>query len=109
MKAFRIADNKVAESDWDLDALAAELAQLKEIDYDLELTGFDDEDISHLLGELDVSTPYEEQEYELSNLEEPTVIVKFVIRAPTELEQELYEALQKIIAQYDGVDMEVKK
>ncbi|MBO8181069.1 MAG: site-specific DNA-methyltransferase [Archaeoglobus sp.] len=59
VKAFRIADNKVAESDWDLDALAAELAQLKEIDYDLELTGYDEDEIKELIRELEV--PEEEE------------------------------------------------
>jgi len=73
-KAFRIADNKVAESDWDLEALAAELAQLKEIDYDLELTGFDDEEVSELIRELEVveeeEVGDEEEEDELPEVDE---------------------------------------
>lgn len=47
-KAFRIADNKVAESGWDLDTLTAELEQLKEMDFDLQLTGFDEDELDEL-------------------------------------------------------------
>ncbi|MBO8180281.1 MAG: ParB N-terminal domain-containing protein [Archaeoglobus sp.] len=61
VKAFRIADNKVAESDWDLEALAAELEQLKEIDYDLELTGFDDEEVRSLIDDLAIDDFFEEK------------------------------------------------
>jgi len=61
VRAFRIADNKVAESDWDLEALAAELAQLKEIDYDLKLTGFDDEEIQSLIDDLAIDDFFKEK------------------------------------------------
>ena len=72
VKAFRIADNKVAESDWDLDALAAELTQLKEIDYDLELTGYDEDEIRELIRELEVGEEEidEEVEDELPEVDE---------------------------------------
>lgn len=39
-KACRIADNKVSQSDWDYDALKIELESLKEMKFDLDLTGF---------------------------------------------------------------------
>ena len=38
IKAFRLADNKTAESDWDLDLL---MPELDEIDLDMSLYGFD--------------------------------------------------------------------
>lgn len=41
VKAARIADNKVAESDWDIDALKLEFDALQDLDYDQDLTGFD--------------------------------------------------------------------
>jgi len=41
VKAARLADNKVAESEWFPEALAREFQALKEMDFDLELTGFD--------------------------------------------------------------------
>jgi len=40
-KAFRIADNKTAESEWFPESLEAELRALQDMDFDLELTGFD--------------------------------------------------------------------
>jgi hypothetical protein len=41
IKALRVADNKVAESDWDFATLEAELAEL-EMDFDMSEFGFDD-------------------------------------------------------------------
>ena len=50
IKAYRIADNKVSEyASWDNDLLGIELEQLQELDYDLELTGFDMDDIDNIL------------------------------------------------------------
>ncbi len=48
IKAYRLADNRSGqEAEWDLDLLAIELGDLK--DYDLSLTGFDDEEIDKYL------------------------------------------------------------
>jgi DNA modification methylase len=41
IKAFRIADNRVAESEWDMDLLKDEFIDLKSLNFDLSLTGFD--------------------------------------------------------------------
>lgn len=55
IKAFRLADNKVAEqAEWDFDLLGAELDDL--IDFDMSVFGFDDIP--------DVSEPQEERENE---------------------------------------------
>jgi len=49
-KAYRLADNRIAENaGWDEALLATELAQLKELDIDLGLLGFDAEEIDRLL------------------------------------------------------------
>jgi DNA modification methylase len=49
-KAYRIADNQTATlSQWDDDKLVQELAQLRDMDFDLGLTGFSSEDLMHLL------------------------------------------------------------
>lgn len=49
-KAYVIADNKLAlNAGWDEQALQAELERLKELDFDLALTGFDPDELSKLL------------------------------------------------------------
>ena len=43
VRAFRIADNKTAEiAGWDYDALCREFQELSEMDFDLNLTGFNE-------------------------------------------------------------------
>lgn len=43
VKAFRIADNKVSEySSWDYELLNFEFEELKDLGFDMEMTGFDD-------------------------------------------------------------------
>lgn len=55
IKAYRIADNKTSESDWEEAALKDELKDLLEsYDFDETLTGFDDDEISELLREDEV-------------------------------------------------------
>ncbi len=50
VKAYRIMDNRSHEdSEWDDSLLALELADLKEEDFDLELTGFDDDELAEKL------------------------------------------------------------
>lgn len=57
-KAYVIADNKMAlNAGWDEEKLRLELEGLKELDFDLSLTGFSDEEMKDLLdpdGELEV-------------------------------------------------------
>ena len=49
-KAYVIADNKLAlNAGWDDQALQAELERLQELDFDLELTGFDPDELAKLL------------------------------------------------------------
>lgn len=51
-KAYVIADNKLAlNAGWDDEMLALELGDLKELDFDLSLTGFDDDELNKLLAE----------------------------------------------------------
>src|SRR5262249_26166225 len=50
IKAYRIADNKTNElSDWNYDLLPIELAGLQEMNYDLGLLGFDQDELARLL------------------------------------------------------------
>ncbi len=49
-RAFRIADNRIAENaGWDEGLLRVELEQLREAEFDLDLTGFDLDEIDRLL------------------------------------------------------------
>jgi site-specific DNA-methyltransferase (adenine-specific) len=49
-KAYRIADNKTNEySDWDMGLLIQEFTDLLDINYDLELTGFDANELEKLI------------------------------------------------------------
>lgn len=48
VKAFRLADNKVSEkAEWDLDLLNDELFELKELDFDMDVLGFEDVDLNN--------------------------------------------------------------
>lgn len=53
VRAARIADNRVAESDWDDDLLAVELELLNEASFDTALTGFEDDEIEAYLNQPD--------------------------------------------------------
>jgi len=49
-RAYIIADNKLAElAGWDDDLLKLELAELSDLNYDVELTGFDLEELGDIL------------------------------------------------------------
>ncbi|MFO0387582.1 MAG: ParB/Srx family N-terminal domain-containing protein [Flavobacteriales bacterium] len=49
-KALMLADNRIAlNAGWDFEKLAEELSDLAEADFDLELTGFDEQEIDSLL------------------------------------------------------------
>jgi ParB-like chromosome segregation protein Spo0J len=45
IKAYRLADNKLNESGWDMPMVVEELKELKFADFDLTLTGFDNDDL----------------------------------------------------------------
>ena len=53
-KACRIADNKVAESAWIEEMLTQELEELAAVNYKLEETGFDTEEIDVILNGLNI-------------------------------------------------------
>ena len=51
VKAYRIADNKLAElAEWDMDLLPLELSDLRAADIDLELLGFSADELERILG-----------------------------------------------------------
>lgn len=46
IRAYRLADNKLNESGWDMPLVVEELKELKLADYDLTLTGFEEDDLN---------------------------------------------------------------
>lgn len=60
-KAYIIADNKLSiNSDWDEELLTAELLDLKDLDFNLELTGFESVEISKLMDGMSIESPEED-------------------------------------------------
>ena len=56
-RAFRIADNRLAErSAWDSDALASEVGDLFDAEFDMTLLGFSDLQLSKMIGETNRDT-----------------------------------------------------
>src|SRR3979409_1412386 len=56
VKAFRLMVNRsVTWADWDDDLLGLELLDVKNLDFDLGLTGFDDEELARLLAAQDAT------------------------------------------------------
>jgi ParB-like chromosome segregation protein Spo0J len=56
VKAFRILANKSANwAEWEPDLLKLELQELQEIDFDLELTGFELPELDEILGAEDIN------------------------------------------------------
>ena len=105
-KAYRIADNKIAESEWDDELLSVEFQELEELDFDLDLTGFDLEEIDFYLedsnlGEMDIDMPdgdVKEQE----NVDDH-VVVHFDVNIDTWNDREdLQEELQEIVEKFGG-------
>ena len=70
IKAFRISVNRVAEfADWDNDLLRIEFDALKELDFDLELTGFSLDEIDGL--EIEELAPEYEEDADGEVIEPP--------------------------------------
>ena len=52
IRAYRIADNQTATiADWDLDILAIELSELRDTGFNVDLLGFDQDELAKLLGD----------------------------------------------------------
>ena len=69
-RAYILADNKLAlDAGWDNDMLRVELQELKDLDFDLGLTGFDDLEITNIFGESSESESKERAPLPTSNPE----------------------------------------
>lgn len=71
VRAYRIADNRLSEeAEWDEELLREELNLLKEMDTELSLTGFDEKELTQLLGGLS-----DESEETMGECFDSTVVV----------------------------------
>ena len=62
-RAYILADNQLAlQAGWDQELLAVELADLSAAGFDLALTGFSDEELADLLGDIEEAESAEEDE-----------------------------------------------
>ncbi len=69
-KAYILADNRLAlDAGWDMDVLKVELEELKEINFDIDLTGFNSDELSDIFGEEELEAV--EDDYEVELPEEP--------------------------------------
>lgn len=70
-KAYIIADNKLAENaSWNEEILASELTDLKENDFDLDLIGFEDQELEKIFSSLYDTEENQESENEIPEAEE---------------------------------------
>ena len=91
-KALNIALNKIG-GDWDLPSLESILEELNLEDFDMELTGFDLDEIGEMLGEeKDFSSPEKETE-ELEGCEDCT----FSVTVPKMHEERVKDLITKYI------------
>ena len=71
-KAYIIADNKMAlNAGWDEELLKIELENLKELDFDLELTGFNVDELDELFKEDEEEREIVEDDFDIEPPEEP--------------------------------------
>lgn len=76
VRGSRIADNKVAESEWDYEALAAEFDELDFKDYDLDATGFEEDKIDEIWQDLEPEMKAEEDDFDKELEEEGPAITE---------------------------------
>jgi len=74
VKAYRIADNKTNEyAEWDEDLLGIELKELQDFDFDLDLTGFEEDELSSILDGVDLDVNNLAKEDDAPPAEEETI------------------------------------
>jgi len=69
-KAYIIADNKLAlNAGWDFEVLAMELGQLKDLDFNIDIIGFDSNEMIDILGDVNFSPSNEDEQGKLDELD----------------------------------------
>ena len=65
VKAYRLADNKVGElAEWDMEKLRIEFESLQDMDFNLEMSGFDMDEIADIIDAADAAAVGEEDDFE---------------------------------------------
>lgn len=98
-KAYIIADNKLAlNAGWDNELLSIELSELQGLDFDLDILGFDDKELSQLFDDKEIH----EDEFDVEEeLKKPTItklgdvwhLGKHVLICGDSTKEETYKAL----------------
>ena len=57
IRAYRIADNKLTESAWNIELLGREIDLLRDVDFDIDLTGFEDFECNDLFTIASIEEP----------------------------------------------------
>jgi ParB family transcriptional regulator, chromosome partitioning protein len=69
-KAYVIADNKLAlNAGWDIETITAELQALDDLNFNLDLIGFDHDELKELLGGADFDPATEDEQGKLDELD----------------------------------------
>ena len=75
-KAYILADNRMAlDADWDEELLSVEMQELQELGFDLSMTGFDEKELTDLLG-VDADGEAKEDDFDLSAALEKAAFVQ---------------------------------
>lgn len=75
-KAYILADNRMAlDAGWDEELLRIEIESLKDMDFDIGLTGFSEDDLAELYGD-DKASDVEDDGYDLSDALEKAAFVQ---------------------------------
>jgi ParB-like chromosome segregation protein Spo0J len=101
--AYRLADNRIAmSSTWDPDLLRIEIGDLKDLGFDLDLTGFGAAEIEELFHDWgDGSIDVERHGENLDGIE-----VKVIVRCDQEQRERVLEAVQEALKGWTGVTVE---
>ena len=70
IKAYRIADNRVAEeAEWEYDLLKLELDNLVDLDFNIDLLGFNDEELESIISVVEFEPGTEQEQGKLDELD----------------------------------------
>lgn len=99
-RAYVLADNKIPQNaGWDKALLAMEIEDLREIGFDVKLTGFEDDDLAKAMGKTSGVTEVD--------VHELTDRFWISIRGPMKFQARALKALREGIAGLEGVTVEL--